>query len=313
MNLNQKKTIAAATLVFGAVGLTGCAEQIAAGERAVKVDDYMMIPTDPTVEGCIDPETSAFNPPGGFKAYKYPARQISWDATGADKSEAQATVVVSNASAPAELRVPVTVTFDLTGDCEELKEFHRNFGTKYQGWLNDDGTTSDGWRSLLRYVVGQPMEQTLISVAQKYPWRDIWNNEAVRMEFQNALRDGLPNASKARTNGKAYFKNFQVTVMKPDPVDAGLKQAIINEQKAIADARAAEAKGVADANAAKAKAEADKAAAEKQTELARQQALQKQAEIAGYPSVDDYLKAKALEHGINPYQPSYGQPVTPTK
>ena len=162
-------------------------------------------------------------------------------------------------------------------------------------------------------MIGQPAEQTLISVAQKYPWREIWNDEKVRIEFQEALRNALPNVSKARTDGKEFFTNFQVTVMKPDPVDAGLKEAIIAEQKAIADARAAEAKGVADANAARAKAEADKAAAQAQTELARQVALQKQAEISGYPSVDDYLKSKAIEAGQNPYQPSYAAPLTPTK
>lgn len=157
------------------------------------------------------------------------------------------------------------------------------------------------------------MEQTLISIAQKYPWRDIWNDEKVRIEFQNALRDALPVASKARTDGNQYFANFQVTVMKPDPVDEGLKAAIIAEQKAIADARAAEAKGVADANAAKAKADADVKTAYAQTELARQQALQKQAEIAGYPTVDDYLRNKLIENGGNPFQPTYGTPVTPVK
>ena len=96
--------------------------------------------------------------------------------------------------------------------------------------------------------------------------------------------------------------------MKPDPVDEGLKDAIIAEQKAIADARAAEAKGVADANAARAKAEADKATAQAQTELARQVALQKQAEIAGYPNVEAYLRALAIERGQNPYQPTYVVP-----
>ncbi|WP_441958306.1 hypothetical protein [Mycolicibacterium houstonense] len=37
-------------------------------------------------------------------------------------------------------------------------------------------------------------------------------------------------------------------------------------------------------------------------------ALQKQAEFAGYPSAEDYLKAKAIESGQNRYQPSYVVP-----
>jgi hypothetical protein len=118
----------------------------------------------------------------------------------------------------------------------------------------------------------------------------------------------LPNASKARTNGEDYFSNFQVTVLKPEPRDEGLKEAIIAEQKAIADARATEAKGIAEANAKKAAAEAEIAAALTQTELARQRALQQAAEIAGFPSAEDYLRAKAIEAGQNPYQPTYVVP-----
>ncbi len=310
MNRKRIGQVAAAVVavVVGGVILSSCSTQVGPGQTAVKVDDYLVIPADPKVDGCIEPENSAFNPPGGFKAYRYPSRQISWDATGSPDSEAPPTIVVSNASAPAELQVPVVITFDLTTNCDMLMDFHRDFGTKYQGWLDDDGLVTTGWVNLLRYVIGQPAEQVLISVAQKYTWREIWNDEKVRIEFQNALRDALPGASKARTDGREFFTNFQVTVMKPDPVDEGLKEAIIAEQKAIADARAAEAKGVADANAARAKAEAEKTAAQAQTELARQQALQKQAEIAGYPSADDYLRAKAIEAGQNPYQPTYVVP-----
>ena len=120
-------------LITAGIVLSSCATQVGPGQTAVKVDDYLMIPTDPKVAGCIEPETSVFNPPGGFKAFRYPSRQISWDATGGPDAEAEATTVVSNATAPAELRVPVVITFDLTTDCAMLMDFHRDFGTKYQG------------------------------------------------------------------------------------------------------------------------------------------------------------------------------------
>ncbi|ASR86977.1 hypothetical protein SEA_NICHOLAS_48 [Mycobacterium phage Nicholas] len=299
--MNRKRIAAFAVAALAVLPIVACSTSVPAGVTAVKVEDYAFIPTDPTVEGCIKPETNEYNPIGGFKAYMYPARQISYDALDAPDAEAPATVVVSNASAPAELKVPVTVTFDLTQDCEQLKNFHRDFGTKYQGWLNDDGTVSQGWKDLLNYVVGQPLQNTLVSIAQKYEWRKIWNDEAVRVEFQNALRETLPKVSRDRTDGVDYFTNFQVTVMKPDPVDANLKSAIIAEQNSIAQARAAEAKGVADANAAKAKAEADVAAAVAQTKVAEQEALKRAAEIRGYPDVDSYLKAVAIEKGITPW------------
>lgn len=299
--------IALVAVAGSMVALTSCTTaRVNAGQTAIIVDDYVLIPTDPAIIECVQEETSEIY--GSVDVYRYPARQISWDATGETGAERDPYVVVSNARAPAELLVPVSVTFDLTTDCDKLKSFHREFGTKYQGWLDDDGQPSEGWKQLLNYVVGQPLEQTLIRLSQKYTWQQVWNDEAIRVEFQNALQQELPNASKARTNGQDYFSNFQVTVLKPEPRDEGLKEAIIAEQKAIADARATEAKGVADANAKKAAAEAETAAAASQTELARQRALQQAAEISGYPSVDDYLRAKAIEAGQNPYQPTYVVP-----
>jgi len=309
VKINRWGIAAGVVVAIGAaaVGLSACTTaRVNAGQTAIIVDDYVLIPTDPAIIECVQEETS--NTYGSVDVYRYPARQISWDANEDPGAERGPYVVVSNAKAPAELLVPVSVTFDLTTDCEKLKSFHREFGTKYQGWLDDDGLPSEGWKQLLNYVVGQPLEQTLIRLSQKYTWQQIWNDEAIRAEFQNALQQELPNASKNRTNGEDYFSNFQVTVLKPEPSDEGLKEAIIAEQKAIADARATEAKGVADANAKKAATEAEILAAQAQTELARQRALQQSAEIAGYPSVDDYLRAKAIEAGQNPYQPTYVVP-----
>lgn len=285
-----------------AVLLSACSTQIPAGQTAVKVDDYAFIPTDPKIIGCIPSETSETNPPGGFTAYRYPARQVSWDATGAPGSEHAPYVVVSGADAPAELKVPVVVTMDLTTDCDKLSQFHRDFGTKYQGWLKDDGTVSDGWVQLVNYVIGQPLEQTLTTLSQKYTWRQIWNNEQVRAEFQNVLKANLPIASKARTDGQEYFTNFQVTVLKPEPVDGNLKAAINKEQSSVAEA-----------NAKKAAADAEVKAAESQTEVAKQQALQKRAEIAGFPTIEAYLQAQLIAQGGNPYQPTYVVPQSGTR
>ena len=230
--------------------LSGCSyASVGAGEQAVVVDGYWMIPTDPTVKGCIEPENSQNEITN--EVYRYPARQISWDATGDPGSERGPYVVVSNAKAPADMNVPVVVTFDLTSDCEKLKQFHRDFGTKYNGWLNDDGTVSAGWVELLNYVIGQPLQDTLNGVAQKYTWQQIWNDEQARAEFRNALLTSLPNASRARTNGVDFFTNFQVTVLMPTPVNPELKAAIEREQAAIQNAQATQAQGVAEANAKK--------------------------------------------------------------
>jgi regulator of protease activity HflC (stomatin/prohibitin superfamily) len=298
------KTVAA---LFTAVSLSACSyASMGPGEQGVVQDGYWMIPTDPALVGCIAPERSQNEITN--EVYRYPARQISWDATGDPGSERGPYVVVSSAKAPADVNVPVVVTFDLTTDCEKLKQFHRDFGTKYSGWLNEDGTVSLGWTELLNYVVGQPLQDTLNAVAQNYTWKEIWNDDSVRSKFRDALTKSLPGASKARTDNTEFFTNFQVTVLKPTPVNPELKAAIEREQAAVQNAQATQAQGVAEANAKTAKAEADIKAAEAETRVAEQEALKRAAELKGYPTPDDYLRALAIEQGLNPYQPTYVVP-----
>ncbi len=93
----------------------------------------------------------------------------------------------------------------------------------------------------------------------------------------------LPNASKARTNGVDFFTNFQVTVLKPTPVNPELKAAIEREQAAIQNAQATQAQGVAEANAKKAKAEADLAAAVAETQGGRAGGVKARRRGAGLP------------------------------
>lgn len=306
-SLNRKKLAVFALAAAVVLPVVGCSTQIPAGQKAVKVDDYAIIPTAPELIGCQDPETSETNPIGGYKTYPYPTRLISYDMTGERDqnnnliAEAEATVVVSNAKAPAELRVPIQLTFDMTSDCAALMDFHREIATQYSAWLNDDGSVSAGYLDMLRNVVGLPAQQTLIKTAQKYTWREIWNDETVRVEFQNALRETLPETVKARTGGKEYFTNFTVVVGKPTPVDQNLVNAITQEQSALAEAQAREAKGVADAKATEAAANAQITAAEAETKVAQEEAKQRQAAISGYPSEDAYLKEKAIERGITPW------------
>jgi hypothetical protein len=290
----KRKITAGIIAAVALLTLTGCGNSTQSGQRGV-IADGAMFPVSPALIDCMEPEKYRFSVFDTL--YSYPARQISWDASGGEGSERDPYKVVSNRSAPAELTVPTVVTMELTSNCELLKEFHRELGTKYDAWLDEDGTTSDGWIKLLDYVVGQPTDVTLVRVAQKYPWQEIWNDEAIRLEFEKTLATDLPERIKERSKGKEFFTNIQVTVGKPDPVDQKLKDAISGEQTKIAEA-----------NASRLAAEAQKETAIAETEVARQRALQKQADIAGFPSVEDYLKYQCIEGGCNPYQPTYVVP-----
>lgn len=284
--------------------LSGCAyHDMSPSEQAVVQNGSFFPGANHNLTECIPPaqtKNEAFN-----TVFKYPARQIAWNASNDPnvKPNRGPYVVVASAKGAAEMDVPVSVTFDLTQDCSKLQKFHAEFASGYAGWLNDDGSESDGWKALVAHVIGQPLQDTLNGVAQNYTWQQIWNDEQVRAEFRQEIDKNLPTASKARTNGVEYFSNFQVTVLKPTPVNAGLKAAIEEQQRLVQVAQGLQAQGVAQANADKAKAEADVAAAEAQTRAATQKALAQQAEISGYGNVDEYLKQLAIKQGLNPFQP----------
>lgn len=286
--------IAAVTL------LAGCSS-VPAGQQAVEVDSW----GDPVVSDCAKEETQVGTMT--VDLYHYPARAISWDANNDPGAERGPYIALSNPSDQAEMAIPLTITFDLTTDCAKLKDFHRNYGTKYQGWINDDGTSSEGWKQLLNYVIGQPAEQAIISITQKYPYQKVWNDETVRTEYKNALQDQLLKETAARTGGVEYFSNFVVTVGKPSPTDQRLKDAMALQQSSQAEAAANQTKATSDANARKASAEADLAAAVAETKTAQQEALKRQAEISGYPDVEAYLRARCI--AVAPNCTPWPQPI----
>lgn len=244
---------------------------------------------------CIDPSSRDFSP--GDRYYYYPVRQISFEASESSNAERGRFKVVSDDSA--ELYVPVRLTFQLNTDCEVLRKFHEEIGARYdaaiQEDVTDDGETTsadypDGWVDLLNDVIGKPLDNTLIRVAQQYSWRDVWNDDAVRVEMQTEIRDSIEALVNEQAGGD-YFSDYTVLVQKPEPVDPALVAAIAEEQAGIAQAKAQQAK-----------AQADVATAEAQERLARAEAKAKEAEIAGYGGIENYLYANCIA------TPSCGNP-----
>lgn len=269
--------------------------------------------------GCIDPSTRDFSP--GDKYYYYPTRQISYEASESKTAERGRFKVVSEDSA--ELYVPIRLTFQLDTECETLRKFHEEVASRYnaaiQDDVTDDGETTSadypsGWVDLLNDVVGKPLDNTLVRVAGEYPWRDIWNDDAVRIEMQNEVRESIEALVNEQSGGD-YFSDFTVLVQKPEPVDPALISAIAQEQAGIAQANADKAKAEADAATAKAKAEADELTAKSQERLAQAEAKTQQATIAGFGGIDNYLRYMCITNPScgNPYRDQflYGGSPTP--
>lgn len=228
---------------------------------------------------------------------EYPARDISWDATADPNAnpERPPYVVLSNPKDQAYMNVPVNLVFDLTTDCDKLKQFHRDLGTKYEAWK---GGADNGWVKLLDYVVGQPLEQTLLAISPKYTYQQIWNDQAVREEYRKAIQDALPEASKQKA-GNDYFTGFTVTIGQPYPQDQRLIDLRANEQSALSEARTNEIKLTADAQAREKAAKANENAANAEVAAKEAEARKRAAEIRAFgegpAALDAYLREQCQE------------------
>lgn len=239
---------------------------------------------------------------GWFTNDKYvlfPTSEREWDATGLEGSDSGRFKSVTKDNV--NMYVPVTVRLTLKTECKDLKEFYARYARRYHTHFDSDGKYNDEWENLLRKLVATPADATLDRIIQDYNWRDVWNNPSTKVEIEQRLGEALssPNSLLVQTAKGEFFEGISVLVGKPEPVDDVLAANVALEQA-----------NVAKAQSQKAQADAEAATARAQVAVAEAEAAKKRAEIAGYKNVSDYLRAKAIEAGLNPFQPTYLVPGT---
>jgi hypothetical protein len=235
--------------------------------------------------------------------YEYfPTSEREWDATGQEGSDGGKfkSVTVDNV----EMAIPVTVRFTLVTECDTLKDFYIRYARRYNVDFENDGSYNKEWITLLRKLVADPADATLDRIIQDYPWRAVWNDPATKVEIEKRFNDALSGDTSLmiQTAKGTFFDGISVLVGKPEPTNPALAEAVAKEQTNVAQAQAAEAQ-----------AKADKARAEAETAVAIAEAAKQQAVIAGYGGPENYLLHECIVSGCNPYQPTYGTAVTPTK
>jgi hypothetical protein len=113
------------------------------------------------------------------KHYKYPTSQRSWDFTGGDKSESGPISVTDKDGVT--LQVPGTLLFTLNTNCDILRDFHERVGNRYKAYEDE------GWLSMLRLYIGQPLEKAMDQASQKYTWRQILQDTAIRDQWEDEV------------------------------------------------------------------------------------------------------------------------------
>ena len=258
---------------------------------------------------CIAPSNREFDGPGD-KHYSYPASQTNFvfDSNGGDSGPI--TFVTKDGI---EMTVEGVTNFLLNTSCEPiqiggttytggaLQRFHELIGNRYHAYMTPDGERSEGWRQMLNVYIFRPLDTATDRAGQKYTYTELYTDPNKKAEWEQDVLAQLPDLVNRQTDGDTeFFQNFAVTFQKPEPPES-IKEELVKQQAAVAKAKAAEAEAAARKTAAQAQIAVERAEAAKISERVK---------VLGR---DGYLEQYAIDHGINPYQPSGGSLIVDGK
>lgn len=280
--------------------VTGCSS-VSTGpdEVAVHYEDGAF--SSKKFHNCVDPSTRDYDGPGD-QHYSYPISQSNLVFPSEDDNLGSITFVTKDGI---EMAVKGVLNFRLTVSCEEVKienrdykggtlqYFHELIGNRYDGY-DSDGKRSDGWSKILSIYLAKPLDTAIDRAAQQFTYVQLYNDANVKAQWEQSVLDQLPALVDRQTDGDvSFFGDYALTLQKPDPPQA-IKDALLEQQKAVAEA-----------NAAKAKADAQVAQAVAETTVAQKEAEKQAAVIAGFGGFDNYIKWVMAGAGLNPFQPQY--------
>lgn len=278
--------------------LTGCSSVSTASDQ-VALHYKGGAGTSKKFANCVDTATHNFDGVGDSH-FSYPSNQRNLAFPSKEDNLPTIKFVTKDGI---EMSVTGVLNFRLNTDCAKitdngktfnggaLEEFHELIGNRYEAYMDNDKTT-DGWVKMLGVYVFRPLDTAIDRAGQQYTYTELYNDPAVKAEWEQAVLAQLPALVDRQTDGDTtFFKDYAITLQKPDPPQA-IKDALNARQEAIAKADTDTAKAAAAAAAAQAEL------AVSQAEAAKQEAV-----IAGFGGFNNYIQWVMATSGLNPFQP----------
>lgn len=309
----MKKIVKFAGIIAGAVTLalsaSGCSVINTPSDMVALHYNGGWMTAESFVE-CV-PASTYQNNGAGHVSYEYPT-SLRYFVADNEKQTAESGSITVVSQDNTEMAIPVSVGLTLVTDCETLRAFHEKIAKRDKAFWggsdfpdeNHDGSP-DGWVKVLKLYVGDTLDAALDRTSQKYQWRKLWNDPATKVEIEQFVEATLSKEIDTRMGGH-YFNITDILIKKPEPMAQALKDAIVAEQTAVANANAAKAEAQAQEAAADAKLKA--ANAEREVEVAKAKteaaAIEEQIRVMGQ---DAWLKKYGIDKGITPWP----NPVVP--
>lgn len=157
-----------------------------------------------TFETCVNPGERTFA--GPFDAsYTYPAGQRYYVFTQAEDGRDREPYQAPTKDA-VTVGIEGQVRFELTGDCDLLRQFHEKIGLRAQG--------DDGWDRVLRTYLDQPLARAITEVTQQRGWKDLYADPKAKAAWEAQVMELLPDYIEQAAGGD-YFTNISLTLQKP--------------------------------------------------------------------------------------------------
>lgn len=241
-----------------------------------------------TFDGCVNPSTRDYSDPGD-RYYQYPASQRYYEFDSGKETDSGSITFVTKDGI--EMSVTGVVNFDLNTDCQTLRVFHERIGNRTGAYFTSETEIPQGWHDMLDVYVGGPLNTAVDRAGQSYKYAELYNDTATKAKWEADVLSLLPDLVNRQTDGdEVFFMNFAITLQKPEPPKA-IKDALVEQQAAVARANAARAEADAKVAAANAQVAVEKAEARKADVWIR---------VLGRRG---YLQKLAIEQDQNPFQP----------
>lgn len=193
---------------------------------------------------------------------------------------------------------PVTVG-DTRYEGGTLQAFHEKIGKTRKAYFNESGEYGSGWLWAMNNYISTPVVNFVSRASRVEKAEEMYKDAAIQDAMQTDLAAALPGlVNDGMETDLQFYERFGVQIFKITPDDEYLN---LLRDRENAQIKAETAQANSEARVAEAKANA---------EVAEAEARVRQAEIRGYGGIEGYLKNKAIDKGINPWQPTTSGLIT---
>ena len=177
----------------------------------------------------------------------------------------------------------------------------------------EDEQTGKGRSDVLNLYLAPALDACLDRLAKGYTWNELRSDPSNKDKINVEVAGTVERLINQQLEGdEKYFTAFQPLITQPIAPDT-LVASVRSQEESIIQAKATQAKAEADAAAAEAAANAQIAQKEAELKVAQKEAEIQAAIIRSYGGPEAYAKWQAVQKGINPWQPSYGNSIVGAK